>query len=151
MPSPKIPRTCDVCGTDFLSDATNAKRSRGGHYCSRKCYYLRHGSTLEERFWRKVKKSEGCWEWQGWRDDGGYGSIGSFGNADRVKTHRYSWQLHNGPIPDDLLVCHTCDNPPCVRPDHLFLGTHLDNMRDKMKKGRHKAGRRTPNHPPASA
>lgn len=151
MPSPKIPLICDVCADPFLSDASNAKRSRGGHYCSRKCYYLRHGATLEERFWRRVEKTEGCWLWRGSVDEDGYGSIGSFGNADRMKSHRYSWALHHGPIPEGLYVLHNCNTlrepgdtsyRRCVNPAHLFLGTNDDNMRDMVEKKRSAHGER---------
>jgi hypothetical protein len=135
MPSPRVPRTCEVCFKDFFAPACNVARG-DGKYCSRKCYFNRNGETLAQRFWGKVKKSDGCWEWQAYRDEDGYGSVGSFGNADRMSTHRYSWVLHNGPIPADLFVLHRCDNPPCVRPDHLFLGTVLDNNRDAIAKGR---------------
>ncbi|RYE79646.1 MAG: hypothetical protein EOO74_03395, partial [Myxococcales bacterium] len=87
-----------------------------------------------ERFWSKVQKGDGCWEWQGWRNDNGYGLLMSQGKA--VRAHRLAWVFENGPIPDGLFVCHHCDNPPCVRLDHLFLGTNTDNMVDMVRKGR---------------
>lgn len=91
-----------------------------------------------ELFWTRVTKGESCWEWQGNRNRLGYGVIrvepGRL--ARRVLTHRFSWELHNGPIPSGLFVCHRCDNPPCVNPAHLFLGTMRDNTRDMMAKGR---------------
>jgi hypothetical protein len=92
--------------------------------------------TPEERFWSKVQKTETCWLWMGARHPhGGYGQfVGP--PIKELRAHRYSWVLAYGPIPDGLLVCHRCDNPPCVRPDHLFLGTHLDNALDMMAKGR---------------
>lgn len=92
---------------------------------------------LTERFWRKVDKSagpEGCWPWTGSRHGFGYGFVSAGGK--RRGAHRVSWELANGPIPDGLSVCHRCDNPPCVNPAHLFLGTVGDNTRDMMAKGR---------------
>lgn len=88
------------------------------------------------RFWATVEVGPGdpetaCWLWQGGhRDHHGYGNFR--GHA----THRVSWALSNGPIPDGLIVCHKCDNPPCVRPSHLFVGTIGDNTRDMVQKGR---------------
>ena len=91
--------------------------------------------ALEERFWEKVDKKEpdDCWIWQGC-GDGRYGGIKSKGRM--LKAHRVSWELANGPIPEGMCVLHHCDNPACVNPAHLFLGTHTDNMRDKEEKGR---------------
>jgi DNA-binding CsgD family transcriptional regulator len=88
-----------------------------------------------ERFWRKVRKGEECWEWTGFRVPPlGYGRFRL--NDEQTWAHRVSWELTFGPIPEGLQVCHRCDNPPCVRPDHLFLGTPLDNVRDMIGKGR---------------
>lgn len=86
------------------------------------------------RFWKKVDKSGNCWIWTGDRTSKGYGRISKDGV--RIGTHRYSWLIHNGTIPKGLCVCHTCDNPPCVNPDHLWLGTNLENQQDMTKKGR---------------
>ena len=97
---------------------------------------------IELRFWDKVRKTEGCWLWTGWRNQQGYGQIGSGGRDSLgLGVHRVSWEIHYGPIPDGLFVLHHCDNPPCVRPDHLFLGTHSDNMQDMVKKGHHHSQR----------
>ena len=93
---------------------------------------------VEERFWEKVKKSTDCWNWTAGTNSKGYGRILNSRKEceGEISAHRLSWVLHNGPIPEGLQVLHNCDNPPCVRPDHLFLGTNLDNMRDKKNKGR---------------
>lgn len=98
--------------------------------------YLR--TSPEERFWRYVRKTKGCWLWTGTTNHWGYGMInlgGKHGRAERA--HRLSWQIHCGPIPPGLFVCHSCDNPACVRSEHLFLGTHIDNMNDCRSKARY--------------
>jgi hypothetical protein len=92
-------------------------------------------ASLAERFERSVEKTLDCWLWLGTRDARGYGII-SVRCRYRRATH-VSYELHVGAVPaDGLFVLHRCDNPPCVRPDHLFLGTALDNMRDCIAKGR---------------
>ncbi len=90
-------------------------------------------APAKERFWRHVHKSDGCWEWTGSIKDG-YGQFKVDGAP--IRAHRFSWLLHFGSIPQELLVCHHCDNPPCVRPDHLFLGTVQINAADMTRKGR---------------
>lgn len=104
----------------------------------------KHG-TPAERFWRYVSKStdtDGCWLWTGSRTPPGYGL---FRREDSIRcyAHRYAYQLLVGPIADGLAVLHHCDTPPCVRPDHLFLGTQTDNMRDAVSKGRQAHNGRT--------
>lgn len=95
---------------------------------------------LEERFWPKVdvRGLDDCWEWRGSKDGCGYGMI----KADKVtrRAHRVSWRLHNGPIPKGMQVLHHCDNPGCMNPAHLFLGSNMDNVQDKVQKGRQARG-----------
>jgi hypothetical protein len=91
--------------------------------------------TLEQRFWSKVIKQEGCWRWTANKHKG-YGMIRLGGTQPKVAASRVSWIIHFGGIPDNLHVLHRCDNPECTNPEHLFLGTHADNMRDKEEKQR---------------
>jgi hypothetical protein len=96
----------------------------------------------EVRFWPKVAKSDGCWEWMGSRKETGYGLFTL--DSRTSSAHRFSYSLAFGSIPAGMEVCHHCDNPPCVRPDHMFLGTHSDNMRDRFAKGRHRKSEGAP-------
>jgi hypothetical protein len=94
-----------------------------------------------QRFWAKVDKSAGldaCWLWTASTSGAGYGNIGMDGAM--KSAHRISWELANGPIPPGMLVRHKCDNPPCVNPRHLLLGTHSDNMQDMLERGRQAKG-----------
>jgi hypothetical protein len=104
-----------------------------------------HASLLR-RFWEKVEKSPGCWEWLGYCARSGHGmfqrssarvyDLGPRG----VLVHRFSYELHYGPIPPGVFVLHKCDNAPCVRPDHLYLGDQLQNVRDRVDRGRTSKG-----------
>lgn len=99
------------------------------------------GLTLEERFWSKVDRSGDCWIWTASRLRRGYGQFGLYKRR-MWKAHRVAWELTYGDIPPGLCVCHRCDNPPCVRPDHLFLGTFRDNNADCKRKARTARGDR---------
>ena len=92
-----------------------------------------------ERFSAMVNKTVGCWLWLGSRNAKGYGRFNSDGKT-IVLAHRFAWEMVNGNVPDDLCVLHRCDVPECVRPDHLFLGTRIDNNADMVAKGRQAKG-----------
>lgn len=101
----------------------------------------RAGQSLHEFFWSNVKiqGGDGCWEWTGTKLSGGDVGYGLCYFDRKAKVaHRVAYEMHYGPIPDGLNALHRCDNRPCVRPDHLFLGTQADNVHDMHRKGRHR-------------
>lgn len=136
--------TCQQCGSPFTAYRSNTRN--GGKYCSRPCFRLGRRAGHVDRFWQKVNKDGpvpshrpelgNCWEWTGSRSkNSGYGQT-TYPGGKGTSAHRYSWGLHFGTIPPGLHVLHRCDNRPCVRPTHLFLGTAKDNMLDMVAKGR---------------
>jgi len=100
---------------------------------------MKKGLPLKQKLYSKIIIDEktDCWNWQGGKNNIGYGLIR---DGKRMRTtHRVSYELNNGQIPTNLVVCHKCDNPKCINPDHLWVGTRKDNTQDMMKKGRHKS------------
>lgn len=92
---------------------------------------------IKERFHEKYEVvASGCWEWKATKVTGGYGMIGGGPGSQNLLAHRVSYELAKGEIPDGMLVCHRCDNPSCVNPEHLFLADHSENMKDMERKGR---------------
>ena len=144
------PGICEHCRVSFLPKYRVTRRYWATRrFCSRACATMgmrgQSRSTkvrvpLEERFWAKVqvRGPDDCWPWIGSREAAGYGVLYRRSTPRRrvYKAHRLSWEIHNGSIPSSLFVCHHCDNPPCVNPVHLFLGTALDNAKDMLAKGR---------------
>ncbi len=97
----------------------------------------------KSNFWEQVDKQGACWRWLGTITAKGYGSFyAREGKYRFYRAHRYSWFLEHGEIDSGLWVLHKCDNPWCVNPEHLWLGTNEDNMKDKIDKGRHRPGER---------
>ena len=112
------------CGQSCITAWVNKRRTR----------------NVEARFWEYVVKTDKCWLWNGPKRPNGYGRLEVSSQNVVLAPHRFSWELHNGPIPSGLFVCHICDTPACVRPAHLFVGTQLDNMRDRHRKGKYVSG-----------
>lgn len=101
---------------------------------------MRKARPPAERFWARVEKTETCWNWTGSLDTHGYGQ---FWNGEKTAlVHRFSWELNRGSIPCGKMVCHHCDNPRCVRPDHLYVGDDQSNMKDRTVRKRHWANQR---------
>lgn len=155
-----VERICQFCGKKFLVWPAWIRKG-GGKFCSRSCH---HGSRKGQRFeivcnecgkkftsgttaykicsvclfWTHVKKMglDECWPWTGPKYQQGYGSAYLHGKMTRA--NRGMWTIYNGTIPDGKFVLHKCDNRICVNPSHLYLGTHLDNMRDIVMRNKHR-------------
>lgn len=129
-----LEKNCENCGNRFYI-YPSGEQYRAARYCCRRCYYSHRFGLPEARFWKQVEKTDTCWLWIGTRSHNGYGRFWLDGR--NIPATHFSWQLHKGqPVPDGMEACHTCDNPPCVNPDHLFLGTQQDNMDDAVSKDR---------------
>jgi hypothetical protein len=133
-------KVCEFCSTKFHKRANETLiifLSR--RFCSVNCVNLgkQKRMTLDEQFWSKIdrKGPSDCWLWQGATGKKGYGYFNDRGKL--IRSHRFSWELTNKQsVPKGLLVCHSCDNPPCCNPNHLWVGTAKDNTEDMIAKGR---------------
>lgn len=133
----KVKTVCKECGIEFLVRKSQLKIGTG-KYCSHSCAAKNQKvESLEIRFWKMVDKKEEdeCWIFIGCKNKDGYGKM-SKGNSKLDSTHRISYELHKGNIPENMVVMHTCDNPSCCNPKHLILGTQNDNMQDMISKRR---------------
>lgn len=121
------------CGNKIIITGSNLKN---GYKKSCGCWHKprERSETIEQRFFKYVKKTKSCWNWIGSLNHAGYGQF--FYNGRPIVSSRYSWIMHHKEIPKGLFVLHKCDNPKCVNPKHLFLGTQIDNIKDCIKKKR---------------
>lgn len=129
---------CRICGIRPV--AKTGKPYKGRIYLSHRCSECRGKRSDDDCFWSKVDRSGDCWLWLGSKDRAGYGRFRS------REAHRWVFSKMVTQIPENAYVCHKCDNPLCVNPEHLFLGDHAANMADMVKKGRQ---RRHEDHPRA--
>jgi hypothetical protein len=132
-------KPCELCGKEIIRQPGSRRDKL--RFCNQSCITawvnVRRTLSIEDRFWANVLKTSTCWLWKGSKRPNGYGRLQVRGEVNKTfGVHRLSWELHNGPIPSGLFVCHKCDVPLCVNPEHLFLGTQLENMRDRRAKGR---------------
>lgn len=137
-------RKCELCQAEFNGQPSRVAKG-WARFCSIKCWGANKAggtTTAEERFWSHVTRTEGCWIWTGPVGTGGYGQLVAL--PIRTSAPRFSYELHFGPIPDGMCVCHRCDNRLCVKPGHFFLGTKGDNNRDATAKWRNVYGSRHP-------
>lgn len=137
-----VERTCEVCSKTFSIKPCFVRRG-DGKFCSRDCRDLARTIPLEVRFQKYLSppNEKGCVLWTGPKNKAGYGILRNYTDGLHFpRAHRLAWEYTNGPIPDGLEVCHSCDIPACVALAHLFLGTHADNMADMARKGRSARG-----------
>ena len=132
----QIPCVCLGCSVTFYVYPSSIRRGEG-LYCSKPCWGRHRTQPIAERLWSQVLKAEAdaCWLWQGRKNNKGYGLI-TLGHDTTMLVHRLAYELTYGTIMPGLFCLHRCDTPLCCRPDHLWLGSQTDNMRDMSQKGR---------------
>lgn len=139
-PKPRLSKVCGVCGSEFFRDTSRYSHAQweAKTFCSNRCSsYI----PLSERLYSAIEKdaTTGCWNFTGHRVKGGYGRIvirDDEGRRIQLAAHRAAYRVWVAVPPSDMMVLHSCDNPGCINPAHLRLGTHADNMADKVDRQR---------------
>ena len=134
--------SCVTCNSQFIQPNLYFDVKCCGKLCRGRYLAKLRIRPLKERFFRHVDKTLSCWLWTGYKING-YGKILVGTRYGHQFAHRVSWEIHHSKIPDGMLVCHACDTPACVNPDHLFLGTQKDNLKDMSVKGRSLRGEKS--------
>ena len=135
---------CEECGITFFYEQRGSRPER--RFCSRRCATTRMGKNNKSSVLKRFNagytiEPNGCWLWQRHKARRGYGRLW---DGEDVAAHRIAFKLFVGPIPDGMLICHRCDTPGCVNPEHLFVGTTADNVADMDRKGRRATGESHP-------
>lgn len=139
----KMIKKCLQCEGRIKKKPTQSWREYNKRkYCSIECQVIKCYGTLEERFWAKVEKSDGCWIWQGPPVGGGYGGFRNHGRTFRAHVLSYIFATGDTSLTPKDWICHHCDNPPCVNPEHLYKGDAITNAKDTFSRNRNPGFRR---------
>jgi len=142
VPNCTIPRTCHHCSKEFFVPKGVISETHPCNFCTRRCFYEHKKTFRTERFWSFVEigKENDCWIWTGGKRRGGYGAATHPKTGKQSPASRVAYEITKSDVPEGMVVMHSCDNPACCNPNHLSVGTALDNSRDMISKSRSLTG-----------